>query len=210
MISLQNYKGDETELKYREAGEALLGTIAGSLDELYEGADTTEKFLLMLYDEGRVPYSQRIKRAAFVNFIKGAMANFPFIGNFDSYAFILKEIFGQEVGLLFNVPAPGKLEIQVSTAASLIFDFIGRELTDGEYTFFNISDDEGDDLIFLGLSGIETEAELELLFSEIIPAGIFPTVSFDYFLISVFGADEGSADLDIITSFGDTIIFLEY
>lgn len=209
MIALQTYKGDETELKYKRAGESFLDTISGSLDELYSGADTSDAFLLMLYDEGRVPYSQRIKREAFVRFIKGALENFAFIGSFDSYIFILREIFGPETDLIFEIPAPGKLEISVNASSDLVFEAIGRELESGSYSFFNISTSDGDDLVFKGLAGIETEAELELLFSEIMPAGLAPTVSLDFFLKSTFFGEDGTGEFDMLTSFDDNIIFIE-
>jgi hypothetical protein len=209
MTTIQSYKGDETELKYQGAAESLLDTISGSLDEFYAGADTTDDFLLMLYDEGRVPYSKRIKREAFVKFFKGALDNFPFIGSFDSYIFILKEIFGEDVDLFFEVSAPGKVSIGVNTAGDLLFDFVGRELIAGEYEYFNISTSDGDDLVFNGFSGIETEAELNLLFSEIMPAGIVPTISLEFYSKSTFYGSEGSDVFDMLTSFDDNIIFIE-
>lgn len=209
MTVLQSYKGDETELKYQGAAKPFFDNISGALDEFYEKGSTTDDFLLMLYDDGRMPYAQRIKREAFVGFIKGALDNFPFIGSFDSYIFILREVFGADSDFIFDIPAPGKLEISVNAASDLVYDFIAREIIDGGYSFFNVSDMDGNDIVFKGLSGIETEAELKLLFAEIMPAGIFPTISLDYFLKSVLEGEDTDGVFDILTSFNDNIIFIE-
>jgi len=209
VITSQKFKGDETELKYEVSAKPVLDLISGSLDELLEGAELTDAFLLMLYDEGRIPYSNRIKREVFVQFIKGAFLKFPFMGSFESYIFILREIFGPDTDLIFEVPAPGKLNLSVNASSDLVYDFIARELDSGFYTFYNISTSDGDDLVFKGLAGIETESELALLFSEIMPAGIFPTISLDYFLKSTFYGEDTDGVFDMITSIGDSLIFIE-
>lgn len=208
-MALQNYKGDEIELKYRNAATGNMDIISNSLNEFFINGGTVDDFLLMLYDSGRVPYSNRIKREAFVSFYKGALENFAFIGTFDSYVFILREIFGPDSDLIFEVPAPGKLSIAVNASSDIISEAIVRELSSGEYSYFNLSTGDGDDIVFRGLSGIETEAELYLLFSEIMPAGLVPTISLDYFLKSTFYSVEGSDVFDMITRFGDELIFIE-
>lgn len=209
MVVFQDYKGDETELKYKNAGSPAYESISDALDEMMLGASTTDDFILMLYDDGRYPYSQRIKRDAFVNFIRGALNNFPFIGSFDTYIFILREIFGPDTDLIFTVPGPGELEISVNASSDIVSEFIGREVSGGGYVFFNLSDDDGNDIVFKTLAGIETEAELNLLFAEIMPAGIFPTIALDFFLKSTFYGEDTGGVFDMITSFDDNFIFIE-
>lgn len=209
MITTQNFKGDSTELKFKAAGLPAFDITLNSLKELFDGGYDSEKFLLMLYDEGRMPYSQRIKREVFVQFIRKALENFPFIGSFDSYIFILREIFGLDTDLIFDVEEPGKLSIAVNASSDVLYEAIVREYDNGVYTFFNLSTSDDDDIVYKGLSGIETEAELYLLFAEIMPGGIVPTISLDYFLKSTFYGEDGSGAFDILTSFDDNIIFIE-
>jgi hypothetical protein len=209
MSEYQNYKGDETELKYKAVGNEVFMATNQDLNDFKEGAYNCGEFLLMLYDEDRTPYSDRIPRDSFVSFYRKALENIPFIGNFESYLFILREIFGQDVDVFFEVPAAGKLNISVNPFTDTLFDAIVRELVSGVYEYYDLITSDGDELAYKTLPGVETEAELNLLFSEIIPAGIFPTVSLDFFVKSTFYGVDDDGESDIITSFDDTIIFIE-
>lgn len=205
----QNFKGDELELKFRGAGEPALDLTSSALDDFYEQGDMSDAFLLMLYDEGRVPFSERIGRDVFVPFVRQAFENFPFIGNFESYLFILHEIFGADALILFDVPAPGRLQIDVSAVSDTVFEAIAREFTAGQYEFFNLATSDDDDLVFRGLSGISSEHDLELLISEIVPAGIVPEITLEFFSIFVFIGEEAGDFFGIITQDGDEIVFIE-
>jgi hypothetical protein len=73
----QNFKGDSTELKYLAAGEPAFEITRVSLHEFFQGCYDADEFLLMLYDSGRMPFSSRVPREAFVNFIRQAIPDFP-------------------------------------------------------------------------------------------------------------------------------------
>jgi hypothetical protein len=203
---VQNFKGDAIELKMQEVANPLFDLTNIALDEFYEGGFEANEFLLMLYDESRMPFSERINRDAFVPFVKQALINFPVIGTFEVYLFILVSIFGADSEIRFYVTDAGKLEIDVEAATNSEFTFIGRQFVDGSYEFFDMIDSEGDTLILRGVAGIDTEYELNLLFSEIMPAGITPAITLGFFDISDFVDD----DDDFITDDDDTgIIFVE-
>jgi hypothetical protein len=187
-MSVQSFKGDALETKMQAVMEGGI----------------SDPFLLMLYDEGRVPFSERIGRNVFVSFIKKALENFPFIGNFESYIFILKEIFGPESNIFFEILAPGKLKISIDSAIDVVFDFIGRELVSGDFETFSLTTKDGYSLQFRGILGIDSQYELSLLFAEIMPAGLAPTVAF--FTLYEFFTDAGDNVLD---SFGNQIVFYE-
>lgn len=209
---VQNFKGDETELKIQAVAGPVFDIANAALDEFYVDGFNSNPFLFMLYDDKRIPFSNRIEREPFIIFIKEALARFPFTGTFDVYLFILVAIFGEESGINFDIPAPGKLSISVNAISNLEYEFIGRDFIDGTYDFYNIVDDEGDVLVFRGISGIETEYELGLLFSEIMPAGIIPNISLNFFSEYDFVALYNSGDsftYDMITSQGDQLIFIE-
>jgi hypothetical protein len=207
---VQNFKGDETELKMRAVAEPILDMANLALDEFYAEGFDCNPFLLMLYDEKRIPFSNRIDRDPFVLFIKEALARFPFTGTFDVYLFILIAIFGIDSEIYFEVPAPGKLSIDVNAISNLEFEFIGRSFVDGNYQFYTLVDDLGNELLFRGISGIETEYELGLLFSEIMPAGIIPAISLTFFGRYNFIALHSDGNIyDILDSFGNQIIFTE-
>lgn len=212
-MNAQNFKGDATELKMQAVAKPLFDLTNSALNEFYENGFDCTPFLLMLYDEKRVPFSERIPRNAFVDFIKEALKQFPFTGTFESYLFVLRSIFGELTEVFFDVPAPGKLEIDIGAVANSEFEFIGREFVDGSYSFFNIVDHEGNLLIFRGIPGIDTEYELTLLLSEIIPVGIVPTISLQFFTRSDWIAEEiveeESVFYNIVDHNNNQIVFYE-
>ncbi len=205
----QSFKGDSVETKMRSVADPVFDLTNASLDDFYDQGFDASPFLLMLYDNGKIPYSQRIKRDYFVVFIKEALKRFPVIGTFESYVFILTAIFGEFTEINFEVPGAGKLAIDITAADSVEFEFVGREFEDGVFSIFNIVDYDGSLLIFRGIPGIQSEYDLELLFSEIIPAGIFPDTSLSFYTRYDFVAEEDSVLYQVIDNNGHQIIFYE-
>ncbi len=200
------FKGNADELKVIDAVSPVFDSTSESLDEMYAGASDSSAFLLMLYDENRVPYAQRIKRDSFVNFYREALSQFPVTGTFDSYLFILGSVFGFESEIFFDTPSPGTLEITLNIVNELTYDFIGRD-SSGE---FLISTQDGiDTLAFRGISGFESEHDIELLFSELVPVGILPTYLINFYEYFNFVAEDDSTLYDMIDSDGNIIVFYE-
>lgn len=198
-------EGSANELKFIEAGASAFDVTSDSLDSMFEGASTSTPFLLMLYDEGRVPYYQRIKRDAFVNFYKEALTWFPTMGTFEAYLFILRAVFGVESEFFFDSSDPGTLQITINIANEFTFDFIGYDSI-GE---FEMVTDEGDTLVFRSVSGLESEYDVELFFSELIPIGIIPTFNINFYDYSYFVAEDDSTLYDVIDDDGNQIVFYE-
>jgi hypothetical protein len=203
------FKGDAVELKMKGVGDPLFDLTDLALNDFYANGFQSSQFLLMLYDEGRMPFSNRIDRDAFVDFFTQMLDLFPFTGTFDTYIFVLTALFGSEVQIVFDVPDPGKLSIDILAISAVEYEFIARELVGSEYEFHNVIDDVGNFLVFRSLPGISDEYSLNLLFSEIIPAGISPEISLNFYSIYSFVAEESSTFYDMVTSIGDQIIFFE-
>lgn len=203
----QKFKGDEIELRYEESARPAMEQVGISLDQFWASAFDSAPFILNLYDDKRIPFAERVKRDAFVAFYQQVLLRFPFVGSFDSYLFILSAIFGSIQDIQFDIPSPGILFVDINSASSLDFDFIGRDV-DGN--IFEITDHSSNVLSFRGIAGIETSAELELLFSEIMPAGISPHISLSFYSRYNFvGADAVGGLDDIIDHLGNNIIFVE-
>lgn len=209
MSNVQNFKGDNLELKFQSVGNPIFDLADSSLDDFYSEGFESTPFLLMLYDEGRMPFSNRIPREAFVDFIKQALKRFPVTGIFETYLFVLRSLFGEMSEINFEIPSPGKLEIDINAIASTTFDFIGREFIDGSYTFFNIVDEDGNILQFRGIPGLSTEYELYLLFSEIMPAGIVPVIALTFYSFFDFIAWDDFGNYEMIDNLGNNIILRE-
>lgn len=207
----KNFKGDALEIKMDASASSATAFVGAALDEFHAGGEDCDAFLLSLYDSGRMPYSQRISRDVFVSFFREAVKRFPFMGNFDSYIFILREVFGEESGILFDVPAAGKLSIEVSAISALVFDAVVREFdTSGNaYEFSNLITSGGDRIVFRGVSGIQTETDLRLLFAEMMPGGIFPIIDLSFFSKSFFIAEDDSGISKVVDHLGNEIVFIE-
>jgi len=201
----EKFKGDPTELKFDNAGRPAMDLIGRDLNDFFNGCYESNPFLLQLYDDRRIPFSDRIKREAFLPFIKELFSRYGFVGNVDTHLFVLRAIFGELSEIFFTIPNPGHLEIDVNATSSLEIEFIGRD-QDG---FFNLSDDLGNDLMFRGLAGIETSAQLELLFSEIMPAGIYYDITLTFFTRYFFVAEESGDLYDVVDHDGNQIVFVE-
>lgn len=206
---MQNFKGDALELKMQSIAEPVFDQTDLALDEFYSGGFDSNAFLLMLYDDKRMPFSERIARESFIQFISSALTNFPFIGTFDSYLFILTAIFGADSDIQFDVPAAGKLDIAIESYSEVTFDFLVRELVDGEYVFYTLSTFEDDDIVLRGVPGIQNEYEMNLMFSEIIPAGIYYTFTLNFKVKSFWISEEGGDFFDMTDYLGNQIIFIE-
>ena len=202
----QKFKGDAVELKMEAAAKPAFDSTGAALDAFLASGYEASPFLLAMYDEGRMPFADRVPRESFVAFIKEALARFPFTGSFESYLFILEAIFGSGSGVLFDVPAAGKLEIAVNAASSLEFDFVFYEFIDGETVISNAVDHLDNQLVLGGISGIDSEFELQMLLAEIIPAGIFAEVVLAFFALYNF-VDDG--DNSIVDHLGNQIVFIE-
>lgn len=202
----QKFKGDATELKFEAAAKQAFDVAEIGRDDYFANGYDSSPFLLMLYDEGRMPFSDRVGRDSFVAFYREALANFPFTGSFESYIFILQAIFGEGSGVDFDVPAAGKLEILVNAAASIESEFVAPQVEDGEVVEYNMVDHLGNQLTFAGISGIDSEYELELLLSELIPAGIFPSITLAFFALYNFVDHDENL---IVDHLGNQIVFIE-
>jgi hypothetical protein len=211
-MRVQNFKpNDETELKMQAIGDPAFNLTSAALDEFYAGCYDCSPFLLMLYDEKRMPFSNRIPRAAFVDFVKEALIQFPVTGTFESYIFVLLSVFGSTTDIGFTIPDPGKLHIDVMAIAETESVFLGREFLGGtSYEFFEMTDDDGNILIFRGVPGISTEYELNLLFAELIPTGISPTITLGFFTRYAWVAEEpGPEFYNMVDYFDNQIVFYE-
>lgn len=189
----QNFKGDATESKMYAVGEPILDLIHLAKDEFYAQGFTAAQFLLMLYDEERIPFSQRIPRDAFVAFFREMQAYSNFTGTFETYLFVLRGIFGQVAEINFDVPNPGELEISINTTNTVEHAMFGDDGGD-----FFLVDDDDNQMVGDQIAGITSQYELDLLFKEIVPAGINPTVAISFYEYFSMVGDESSVDYNIV------------
>lgn len=209
MITTQKFKGDDLELQMEASASPAFDLVGAALDDFLANGFNADPFLLMLFDEGRAPFSARVPRDSFVEFIKEALVRFPNTGTFETYLFILEKVFGEGSGVLFDVPAPGKLELLVNASSSIEYTFVAREFIDGHFVNSDLVTASGDTITFRGISGIDSEYKLSQLLAELIPAGIWPDVTLAFFSVYDAVAYEGGSFYNLVDNSGNQIIFFE-
>lgn len=174
---MQFFKGDETELKFYEAGKVIFDQIDAQKDLFFSDAYTAYDLGGLIYDLKKSPLSNAISRDIFREAFKEIFNGFINAGTFESYIDIFTKIFGESVSIEFTVPAPGKLNIYIEADGVILYDFAARYIEDNEYVFDEVIDDEGDNIVFQTVKGFTSQYELETMLFELVPGGIFTTIS---------------------------------
>lgn len=94
---VQMFKGDDRELQMYRVANAPCVAIGLALDQFYEDIYSCVPLGEFLYDEGRVPLANAIKREVFVKCFKQLLDAFAVAGTFESYITVLKKVFGEDV-----------------------------------------------------------------------------------------------------------------
>lgn len=174
---MQYFKGDEKELKYDGAGKGVLDNISLALDSFFAEAYACKALGELLYDQERAPLIKAIKREIFIQCFKELFEAWSFCGTFESYLLVLRKIFGEDADIVFTVPGPGRLQIDIVSTGFELSPFVARKVEDNQYVFDNVVDHEGNQLVFLGFLGIDTQYDLEQVLFTMTPHGIFTEVS---------------------------------
>ncbi len=204
---MQYFKGDATEIKMVGCAESILDSLSDEKDAFFEGAYEAEPLGDILWDEKLAPLTNAIKKEFFRTCFQTIFETFVVGGTFESYVDIFKKIFGDQVGVNFTVPAPGKLNIDIIVAgysnsnlitqddfeiitqtgtfnievktknAGTFADAIVREIVGGSLALYTLVDQDDDIIGFQTLLGFKSQAEVEQMLFELVPAGIFTNIT---------------------------------
>lgn len=172
----QFFKGDETELKYYNSGAPILQTLSQQKTDFYEDAYGCFVLGELLYDNGYAPLSNAIPREIFRESYAALFESFVVAGTFEGYLSVFRQIFGPDVEVVFTVPGPGQLNIDITSAGVVLSPFITRYIENNAYVLDNIVDDEGDRIVFQTVKGFESQYELEQMLFEMVPDGIYTEI----------------------------------
>lgn len=176
----QYFKGDEFELKFDQAAEPTMSDISLSLDEFLEGAYETAPLGDLIFDTGRSPLSNAIKKEIFRAAFKEIFDAFVKVGTFDAYLTVFTKIFGDDVDVEFTVPGPGQLNIDIEATNIEISNFVARYIEDNAYLFDNVIYEDGDgsdNIVFQSIQGFQSQYELEQMLFEMVPGGIYTQIT---------------------------------
>ncbi len=173
--ALQPFKAtDATETKVTDAFLTFLNSRDTELDSFFAGANQCYVLGDVLFILVRDPMAGVITQNVFRQGFSAIHQLFTRPGTFEFYMEVFRAIWGPNVEVVFTVPDPGKLLIDVIAQADISYDYaMAREIIANEYFYDEILDNEGDNIIFQGVQGIKTESEAEALLYELYPAGIW-------------------------------------
>lgn len=177
---MQYFKGDELEVKFYEAGKEILDQVSLQKDLFFAGAYETAPLGDMIYETERAPLAKAIDPLIFRDAFKEIFDAFVTAGSFESYLTVFRKIFGETVDVTFVVPAPGKLEINIEADELELSEFVARYISENQYVFDEMIDDEGDNIVLQTVKGFESQYELEQMLRELVPAGVWTEISLTY------------------------------
>lgn len=177
---MQNYKGDAKELKFEAAFAGILTQIYGQRTDLFEEAYNCYILGEVLYDSERSPLANAIPRAIFRESFATVFDAFTAPGSFEGYITVFQNIFGATVDIVFTVPAPGKLQIDITAAGIEYKTFNARRIVSNAYVLEPVVTYLGDNIVFKSVKGFESQYELEQMLFEMVPAGIYTEITLSF------------------------------
>jgi hypothetical protein len=176
---MQYFKGDERELKFDAAGEVILSNRLTEKEAFFDGAFTAAPLGDVIFDNLLSPLSNAIDRDIFRLAFPEIFEAFVSVGTFEAYLTVFRKIFGEDVDVQFTVPAPGKLNIDITAQGLELSEFVARYIDDNTYFFDNVVDDVADQIVFRTVLGFVSQYELEQMLFEMVPAGIYTEITLD-------------------------------
>lgn len=174
---MQFFKGDDDELKYYNSGSPVLEIFSSDKDDFLQGYSETEPLGALIFDSGRSPLSNAINREIFKTSFKQLFQSFVEVGTFEAYIAVFKKIFGDEATVEFTVPAAGKLNIDITADGIELSNFVARSISNNNYIYDNVVDDEDDQIVFQTIKGFQSQYELEQMLFEMVPGGVFTDIT---------------------------------
>lgn len=174
---MQFFKGDELERQIDAAFAKATESQGYSLSNFYNQAYSTIPLGHFLFDNQLVPLSNAIRRDIFADAFSQIFEAWAFAGTFESYLLVFKKIFGDNATVMFEVPGPGQLNIDVESDGTETSPFVARRIVNNQYIYDNVVTHDGDRIVFRSFKGIESESELEKILFIMAPGGIFTQVS---------------------------------
>lgn len=173
----QFFKGDTEELKFYNAGAPALAVITEERSEFYEGAFETFTLGEVIYDLALSPLVNAIPRNVFRTTFFSLFNSFQYAGTFESYLSVFRNVFGSTVDVTFTVPGPGQLNIDIVANGMELYDFIARGLVGTTMVTDNVVTQDGDQIVFQIIKGLNNQYEAETMLFEMVPGGIFTTIT---------------------------------
>ncbi len=163
---MQYFKGDPKELKMVNSALPALEADGLALDDFFTDCYETVALGELLYDNQRAPLANAIRRDIFARSFKQLFESFQRAGTFEAYIDVFTKIFGDDVAIVFTVPAAGKLNIAINATNTEENTFVARQIVDNTYEYNPVI-----------TQGFTSEYELQTMLFEMVPGGIFTQIT---------------------------------
>lgn len=169
---MQNFKGDELEIKISGAAEVVFNQLLSEMKAWFDGAYSSTGLGEILYDNKLVPLTQAVARDIFIKNYGAILEKWEYVGSFESYIYVFQQIFGPTTAITFERLSPGALKINISTQQTGFFKWLNK--LGGNY----ISDHNGNNINLLSVVGIGDFYEVHGVLDSLNPAGIYLLINF--------------------------------
>lgn len=168
---------DETEKKFFRVMQNQLDLLNAQRGLTFGLA--YECYLLgdVLHNLKVAPLTRSVKREIFREVFNIIFDNLLFAGNAEAYLETFRQIFGPSVVVNFTIVDPGHVQIEIQTDSIEVNDWQAEELDGTFFEFFDMVDEDDDEIVFITIAGFETPKEVENFLFEVTPYGIFTEVT---------------------------------
>lgn len=174
---MQYYKGDAKEIQFDLCGQPIMEILSDDRDTFFDEAYACFALGDLLYTENRAPLANAVEQDIFRELFATIFEAFVSAGTFESYLSVFRNIFGDDVTVDFTVSGPGQLDIDLQATGTLTATRLSREILGGSYVYYDRLTSAGDTRVASIPKGFQTEYEAEQMLFELVPAGIYTTIS---------------------------------
>lgn len=174
---MKYFKGDPVEILFYEAFKTVVEDLQAEKDELYEEAYEAYSLGDAIYEAKKAPLTNAISQDVFRKFFNDLFVYFSLVGTAEAYLSVFRQIFGDTVDVLFTVPGPGKLNIDIEANDVELSNYIARTIIAGAYVYDEVIDQDGNNIAFQTVVGLQSESEVENMLFEMVPQGIFTEIT---------------------------------
>lgn len=171
---MQPFKpNDPKEAKLVRVFSPILNLISNNITELYEGAYEANDLGRVFYETKCDPMTNVVDEQTYVESFGAFHDLFTRAGTFEYYLNLFRSIWGNSVQVEFVIPNDGHLQINIEALSSNLDNFGYREIIGDIYTYGEILDHSGDEIMFQTSAGLKDQEDVNRMMIELTPQGVF-------------------------------------
>ena len=174
MNNIQLFRREEVDVKNFALWLACHNHTMSGLSDYFNDAYGNKKLAEVIYSGEHADFFKLIKKSIFIKCFSALLESANRIGSFETLTTIIKAIFGHSANVVYSVPAPGILSVDITQHSSDSLEWV--TVSGGE---IKTLDDE--EIIFVSLLNKIYIDEIINLFKQFFcPAGIIYKININY------------------------------